>query len=223
MPIKINLLAEALAEEDLRRRDPVKFAIFLGSFLVVLSLVWFSSIMLEHIMANQRLSQVTGEIQSRKTEYSSVQIELKKIADAQKKLDSLQKLSQARFLQGTLMNAFQQLYVSNVQLTRLREDQSYLVTPAVPAVTNANGIIPGHPAANVERILITLDAKDYSSNSGDEVNRFQDALASEDYFKSSLSATNGIHLANLSAPQSSFDGKPYVLFTLECRFPDKPQ
>jgi hypothetical protein len=223
MPIKINLLAEALAEEDLRRRDPVKFAIFLGAFLVVLSLVWFSSIMLEHIMANQQLSQVAGEIQSRKTEYSSVQVKLKKTADAQKKLDSLQKLSRARFLQGTLMNAFQQLYVSNVQLTRLRVDQSYLTTPAIPAVTNINSVIPGHPAANVERILITLDAKDYSSNSGDEVNRFQDALAGQDYFKSSLSPTNGIHLANLSAPQSSFDGKPYVLFTVECRFPDKAQ
>ncbi len=223
MPIKINLLAEALAEEDLRRRDPVKFAIYLGAFLVVLSLVWFSSIMLEHIMANERLSQVTGEIQSRKTEYSSVQIKLKKTADAQKKLDALQKLSRARFLQGTLMNAFQQLYVSNVQLTRMRVDQSYLLIPAVAAVTNVNGVVPGHPAANVERILITLDAKDYSANSGDEVNRFQDALANEDYFKANLSATNGIHLANLSPPQSSFDGRSYVLFTVECRFPDKAQ
>ena len=43
MPIRINLLSEALAEEDLRRRDPVKRAIFIGVFLVALSLVWFSS------------------------------------------------------------------------------------------------------------------------------------------------------------------------------------
>ena len=34
MPIRINLLAESLAEEDLRRRDPVKRAIIIGALLV---------------------------------------------------------------------------------------------------------------------------------------------------------------------------------------------
>jgi hypothetical protein len=223
MPIKINLLAEVLAEEDLRRRDPVKFAIYLGAFLVVLSLVWFSSIMLEHIMANQQYSQVTGEIHSRTSEYSSVQVKLKKIAEAQNKLNALQKLSHARFLQGTLMNAFQHLYVPNVELTRIRVDQNYLARAGTPSVTNLYGVTPGRPAMTVEKIAITLDAKDYSTISGDNVNRFQDALASEEYFKTNLSPTNGIRLANLSAPTSSFDGKPYVLFTLECHFPDIAQ
>ena len=40
MSIRINLLAEAQIAEDLRRRDPVKRAIFAGAFLVVLALVY---------------------------------------------------------------------------------------------------------------------------------------------------------------------------------------
>ena len=36
MPIRINLLAEAIADEDLRRRDPVKRAIYGGAFVVAL-------------------------------------------------------------------------------------------------------------------------------------------------------------------------------------------
>jgi len=221
MPIKVNLLAEALAEEDLRRRDPVKRAIYFGALLVVLSLVWFSSILMVHVMESQQLSTIQGEIQTHTNEYSQVQIKLKKIADAQKKLDALKKLSDSRFLQGTLMNAFQQLYVSNVELTRLHVDQSYATGPGTPSVTNLYGVIPGKAGTSIEKVIITLDAKDYSPNPGDQVYHFQDALAAGDYFKANLNTTNGTSLANISAPQSSFDGKPYVLFTVECRFPDK--
>jgi len=222
MSIKINLLAEALADEDLRRRDPVKRSIFLGAFLIVLSLVWFSSILLVHVIANQELTRVQAEIQSHTNDYSQVQIKLKKIADAQKRLEALQKLSDSRFLQGNLMNAFQQLYVPNVQLTRLRIDQTYTVAGGTAGGANPDGGgTPARPGSATEKILITMDAKDYSANSGDAVNRFQDALSKQAYFKSSLNPTNGIRLANLSAPQSSFDSKPYVLFTMECRFSDK--
>ncbi len=222
MPIKVNLLAEAQAEEDLRRRDPVKRAIFVGAFLVALTLVWFSSILLEHIMASQQLSSVQGQIQLRTNDYASVQIKLKKITEAQKKLDALQKLSDLRFLQGTLMNAFQMLYVPNVELTRLRVTENYSATAAVPAVTNLYGVVPGRPGGATEHIMISVDAKDFSANPGDQVNRFQDVLVGQEYFKGNLNATNGVRLANLSAPQSSFDNsKPYVLFTVECRFPDK--
>jgi hypothetical protein len=221
MPIKINLLAEALAVEDLRRRDPVKRAIYFGALLVVLALVWFSSILLVHIVESQQLSIIQQEIQLHTNDYSSVQIKLKKIADAQRKLDALQKVSNSRFLQGTLMNAFQQLHVPSVELTRLRVEQSYAAGAlGTPSITNLYGVIPGRPATTVEHIVITLDAKDYSDNPGDQVNHFQDALTAADYFKANLNPTNGIRLANLSAPQSSSEGKPYVLFTVECRFPD---
>jgi hypothetical protein len=222
MPIKINLLAEAQAEEDMRKRDPVKRAIFMGIFLVVLSLVWFSSILLVHVVASQKLNGVLVQIQSHTNDYAQVQVNLKKIADTQKRLDSLQLLSASRFLQGDLMNAFQHLYVPNVQLTRLRVGQSYALMAGAPSLTNSYGTVsPGHPPTSVERITFTLDAKDFSANPGDQVNHFKDALARQDYFNANLDKTNGIRLSNLSPPQSALDSKPYVLFTMECRFPDK--
>ena len=63
MPIRINLLAESLAEEDSRRRDPVKRAIYIGALLVVLSLVWYSSIWLNHMLANNELNRVKADVQ----------------------------------------------------------------------------------------------------------------------------------------------------------------
>src|ERR1039457_6682649 len=172
MPIRINLLSEALAEDDLRRRDPVKRAILGGAFLVALSLVWFSSIWLESMLDRQKLNQIQADIQMHTNDYALVQSNLKKIADVQKRMDALDQLTAARFLQGNLMNALQQTYVPNVQLNRLRVDQSYSASAAVPARTNSFGVLMGRLPAVTEHVMLTMDAKDFSPNPGDQVNHF---------------------------------------------------
>ena len=56
MPIRINLLAEAKAAEELRRHDPVKRVIFFGAFLVALALVWSSSLQLERMLGKKAVT-----------------------------------------------------------------------------------------------------------------------------------------------------------------------
>jgi hypothetical protein len=222
MPIRINLLAEALAVEDLRRRDPVKRAIFGGALVVALSLVWFSSTWLEYVMAKQQLSQVEADIQSHTNDYAQVQGNIKKISDIQRRINALDQLTAARFLQGNLLNALQETYVPNVQLSHLRVDQTYTTAAAIPAMTNSFGVVPGRPPVVTEHVALTLDAKDFSSNPGDqEVIHFKDALLKQAYFKPNIDATNGIRLAGESGLQTPMDSKPYVMFTLDCRFIDK--
>ena len=224
MPIRINLLAEALAEEDFRRRDPVKQAIYVGALLVVLSLAWFSSVWLTYLLSQRTLNQIQGEIHNRTNEFSQVQSNLKKVSEGQRRIDALQKFSEARFFQGNLLNAVQQIHVPNVQLTRLRLEQSYIVTSGSAPQTNSFGVVAARPGSSTERIILTIDAKDFSQNAGDQVNRYKDAMTSQSFFKSNLNQTNGVRLAGTpSALQSSLDGKPFVLFTLECRFSDKTQ
>lgn len=222
MPIRLNLLAEALATEDMRRRDPVKRAIFGGALLVALALVWSSSLVLEGMLATSGLSQVDSEIQTRTNEYSLVTANLKKIADAQKKLDALQHLSASRFLQGDFLNALQQIYVPNVKFMRFRVDQAYLYKEGTPTQTNNFGnVIIGRPAVATEKIMLSLDARDSSANPGDQVNKFKDSVIKPLYFQTRLDKTNGLRLSNLTAPQIGPDGRPYVLFTLECRYTDQ--
>jgi hypothetical protein len=221
MPIRINLLAESLAEEDLRRRDPVKRAIIIGALLVAVSLVWCSSNWLETFMVKGNLTNIDNRIQAHTNDFSQVLLNQKKAAETQRRLDSLQKLNSTRFLLGNLMNAFQKTYVSNVQVTRIRVDQAYNVIAGSPAVTNAYGVVPGKPGSSVEKIALIVDAKDLSANPGDQVNHFKDALVGQEFFKSQLNQTNGVRLSNLSAPQSQADNRSFVVFTLECRFLDK--
>jgi len=219
MPIRINLLAEAQVAEDLRRRDPAKRVLFAGALLVAVALVWSSSLLLKEMLARKELALVQSEIQTRTNEYDRVLLNSKKTADAQNKLDELKKLSAARFLQGSLLNALQRATVPGVQLTRLRVDQTYVYTEGTRSQTNRFGVVAGRPPIVTEKVLVTLDAKDSSANPGDQVNRFNDALTQQPYFQTMLDKTNGVRLASLSPPQTGPDGKPYVLFTVECRYP----
>jgi TolA-binding protein len=221
MPIRINLLTEALAEEDLRRRDPVKRVIFIGLLLVVLALVWFSSTWLEYKLLQKNFSQVENEIRSHTNDYSLVQASQKQLSDGQRRLNALQQLNTNRFLQGNLLNALQHIYVPSVQLTRLKLDQKYTFNEGSAAQTNTSKMVLGRPGSSIERITLTLDAKDASPNPGDQVNPYKDALTKLDYLNSTPDKTNDVRL--VSAPQSavSVEGKPFVQFTLEYHFPDK--
>jgi hypothetical protein len=206
MPIQINLLTEAQAQEDSRKRDPVKRAIFAAALLVALTLVWFSSISLEHMVANSNLARVQSEIQAHTNDYNVVVANLKQITAKQSQLTALSELSSARFLQGDLMNALQQLYVSNVCLMRVQIQQSYTLKSS---------------SSIDEHTLLTLDAKDSSPNPGDQVNHYKDALGQIVFFKSNLDAGGGVKLLNLGAPQTASDSRPFVSFTIEYSFPDQ--
>jgi len=217
MPIRINLLAEAKIKEEMRRRDPVKRAIFFGAFLVVFALVWSSSLQLEVMISKKDLSRVQAEIMTRTNEFQSVLVSQKQLTSVNERLAALQKLSASRFLHGNYLNALQMATMDGVQMTRIRLEQNYDVNPAVPNKTVNGRVVIGSPGTSTEKIVLTLDVKDTSANPGDAVEKFKERIASQAYFKTVLSPTNGVKLISLSPPQSA-DGRPYVLFNLECNF-----
>jgi hypothetical protein len=220
MPIHINLLAEAQAAEDLRRRDPVKRAIFIGISLVVVSLVWSGMVEINDILAKERFAGVQTAVNAKTNAYQLVESNRKKVDAIQFKLAALQKMQAARFLQGSLLDALQHATVDGVQLTRLRVDQAYFLTEGTDSQTNGDRVIAGRPATVKERIIAHLDARDFSANPGDQVNKFKDVITKQAYFQAMLDKTNGVQLANPpSAPQTDA-GKPYVMFTLDCRYPE---
>ena len=227
MPIHINLLAEAQAAEELRRRDPIKRMIFGGLLFVALMLAWWSWLQVRVLAANTELSQVQAQIAAHTNAYQVVQISQKKITETKDKLEALQKLTRDRFLQGNLLNALQLATVPGVRLTKMRVDQNYTTmegTASQDGGAHQSGSGRGaHRTSDTvtEKIIVNLDAVDYSSNPGDQVNRFKDALGELPYFEHALDETNGLRLINLSPPQVSVDGKASVMFTVQCTFPDQ--
>lgn len=221
MSIRINLLAEAQALEDLRRRDPVKRALWTGLILLILLLAWSSSIQLKAIIAKGELNRVEAQLNAREAEFKAVLDKQSKLGDMNHRLQSVNQLACNRLLQASILDALEHTLVDSVRLIRIRTEQSYVMTDAVKAATNGTKITPARPATSTERIVLTLEARDTSPNPGDQVNRFKEALVSFPYFQKALgSATNEVRLASLSPPQSVAEGKPFVSFTLECRYPE---
>jgi hypothetical protein len=214
MPIHINLLAEAQALEDQRRRDPVKRVVLGGVVVLLLILAWSSSLMVKTIIAKGDLSLLEGNLNSRTNEYRQILDNQRKLGEGKQKLEALQRLATNRFLIGNLLNALQKNTVDNVQLVRLKVDQAYILTEETKTKNPK-------PATATERIVVTLNARDNSSVPGDAVNKYQEALSGAPYFQAALGTAGGFRLATLGAPQTDPEGKSFVLFTLEGRFPEK--
>src|SRR5437868_2272505 len=98
MPIKINLLAEAQAAEELRRKDPVKRAI-LGAILVVFAaLAWSSAIQVKMLTRKSELNGVEASWKRIEKDYQAAVESRRRVLEAEEKLVALQQLTTNRFL-----------------------------------------------------------------------------------------------------------------------------
>jgi len=221
MPIRINLLAESLALEDQRRRDPVKRAIWVGASLVVLALAASIVLQVQVMVRKGELNRVETQLAARTNEFQQILSNQRNLTEVSRKLGALSQMATNRLLCGTLLNALQQTTIDDVNLIRFRVDQSFALNDEVKPKTNSNDrVIPGRPASVTEKTALTLEARDSSANAGDLVNKYKQAIAEGPYFQGILGKTNDIRLTNLSPP-TGLDGKVYVQFMLECRYPEK--
>lgn len=220
MPIRINLLAEQQALEEERRRDPVKRAIWIGAFLVALMLIWSMSLLGESMLGKSELSRFQVDRNSRTNEYRQILENKKRLDDIHFKLAALHRLATNRFLVGNLLNALQQGPADEVQLTHLKIDQNYVLVDEIKATTGENPT-PAKPATATEKITLSLDAKDNSSDAGAGIGKYQEALSRLPYFLNALGKPLELKLQQRGTPQTDADGRVTVFFRLECRFPDK--
>jgi hypothetical protein len=222
MPIRINLLAEALAAEEERRRDPVKRGMFVAAVFVSLVIVWAVGLQMKLIAARSRLSRVETRWKSMEKGYQAAVDAQRKAIEAEQKLTALQLMTTNRFLWGNVLNAFQQTLggVEDVQVVRFKADQVYLPIEGTPNRTNGHSVVAGKPPSATERITLTVDARDTSLQPGKRVNQFKEAIAAVPFFRESLEKTNGVRLTQRSAPQFG-GGQQFVMFQLLCNFPEK--
>jgi hypothetical protein len=224
MPIRINLLAEAQAAEELRRKDPVKRGAVLAVLLVLLELCWSSTRQVKIMAAKGELNSLETKWQAIEKNYQKAVDDHRKELEAEEKLAALQQYTTNRLLWGTTLNAFQQtlMGVDQIQVVRLKTEQSYVLNEEAkkPSETSKPGAKA--VAASTEKVNLTIEALDFSPQPGGQVNKFKEAITTVPYFHQILQKTNGVLLTSLSAPQLGPAGRtPYVLFTLQCFLPEK--
>lgn len=219
MPIQINLLAENFAAEEEKRNDPVKRATWLGAFCVFLVLLWYSSLMMKHMVVASRLEEKQTEWSSLEDDNKSIRSLSDGITQATGNMAALDRLATNRFLWAPVLDALTQTMVADVELVNFKTSQSFVVvTPPDDNKKRKKKI----PSTSTEKIMVTLDARDYGEQAKQSYNTFRDLIAGSEYFKKELGA-EGLKLAQLLPPTdaNAGTGKAYVQFSLECKFPER--
>src|SRR5512139_2706623 len=104
MPIRINLLAEAQDQEELRRKDPVKRTVA-GSFvLVVLFLLWSAVLQLRVISSSADLKGLDGRWKEIEDSFKKAETSQRGLIDIERKLAALEAFRTNRFLWGSVLN-----------------------------------------------------------------------------------------------------------------------
>jgi hypothetical protein len=128
MPIRINLLAEQIAAEEMRRKDPIKRALIIGAALTVLMLIWIGLAQLKVNSARAEMSDLEYQISKLEDRYKAVRLNEAAMAEANRRIVSLERYSTNRIFWGTLLDAVQNVAVSRIRLTEIRGDYKYVVT-----------------------------------------------------------------------------------------------
>jgi hypothetical protein len=98
MPIRLNLLAEQQAAEDLRRRDPVKRAMWVAGLIVGVVAIWSGRLQIKLMAAMHVVNGYEAEWKKLEPEYKKVTANFDKAAEAERKWTALQSLASNRVL-----------------------------------------------------------------------------------------------------------------------------
>ncbi|MBA4149855.1 MAG: hypothetical protein H0X66_17205 [Verrucomicrobia bacterium] len=224
MPIKLNLLAEAQAAEDVRRKDPVKRAIAVGALIILAMLVWSGLLYWETAAARAEQARFESTWIDLEKRYTELAQEQKLTRDLNGRIAALERYSTNRFLWGSTLNAVQQTIpqqlIGTIQLMRLNGMHTYQVVEAIPVKKKGTKVIQAARAAtSTERIAIILEARDYGNPADQNFNKFKNAILGVPYFKNLLSADR-ILIRSVGQPLKDVAAnKDYAPFTLECQLP----
>ena len=201
------------------RKDPVKRAIWIGSFAVFVVLLCAATLQCKIIAARSDISTLQASWKTIEKQVTEVNDHRNNARELHQKLSALDQFTTNRMLWAAALNALQYTPVDGVQIVRVHTDQQYSITEGTKPSPDGKGP-PPKLASATEKITVFLDGRDYSLRAGDQVPRYRQSLASYPYFKSALQKTNEIQLTSQTAPQTD-QGRSYIGFGLKLFFEEK--
>jgi hypothetical protein len=125
MPIRINLLAEEQAVEEMRRRDPIKRAIIGGAIAILLVIGWIGITQMTVSAARSELSDTVARL--KEVDDSSRQVKSNQLAVAEYdlKIRALERYSTNRLFWASLLESLQRAALQDIRLMEVKADQKY--------------------------------------------------------------------------------------------------
>jgi hypothetical protein len=206
MPIRINLLAEQKEEEELRRRDPVKRAIWGAGVLVALAILGAVQLQFKVVQAKNELAGAESSWSHLERQYIAVSNNWSELRSIESRLASLDRYATSRFLWTEPLNALQFASVENVRLVKLDGTQIFTETKLARFETNLNFELP-------PRSWWKFWGEKPSTNIHDSVNRVLGAVTNNTNFArfqplltttvtASTSSVRIVAKINVSKPES---------------------
>lgn len=220
MPIRLNLLAEEQYLAEMRRRDPVKRAAWLGGLVVVLMLCWWGWLMFSKVQAKAAMARHEAAFKGIEAKAKAVGDQIKKAGEVERNIHALNRMGTNRVLWASCLNALQECAMDQVIVTRVRADQTYVLTPAV---VNKAEPRKSKPASAAERIVLVIAARDYGRPADENSIKFKEKIQGHPWFKKYLAAENPIAFKGFSNPTPDKEDptKVFITFTMECAFAEQ--
>lgn len=219
MPIRLNLLAEEQYLAEVRRRDPVKRAAWMGGFFVLLMFFWWGWLRFsEHNATDAKAGHVAAFERIEKAAKDTAEL-VKKAGEIERNIHALNRMATNRVLWSGCMNALQECALDQIQVSRVRVEQSYNVQAAV--VSKERG--KSKPAVSTEHIVLVIVARDYGRSDEEGSTKFKDKIKDHPWFKQYLARENPISFKGFSNPTPDKDdpSRVFVTFTMECAFAEQ--
>lgn len=214
--ISLDLLAEERDAQALRRRDPVKLGYFIGALSIVLILIWGSYLKIRSTDADAAVDRKLASLKVLQKASLEVSAEAKRAGELERTLKTLQQWKTNRFEWAPAFDALKHTVVDDIQVVRIKTDQTVSYIPALKAVTNNNVVVAAKPAITTEKITVNIQAKDFADPPAAE--KFMESIKANPWFQKHLRKNEPIRLKDRLAPQvdPADPTKTFILFTVEC-------
>lgn len=217
MPIVINLLAEEQAAEELRRRDPLKKAIWIATCCALLSLLLVGYYQMKLSGARKHQAAKEAEWAELESKVRDAKLLREESIVLTAKYMALQQYAANRFLWGPTLDVIQNCMIPDIRVMSINSDQRFSYVEPVKATE----VTPAKPGECTEALSIIIKARDDGPSSEQKYNMFREKLASHAYYKEIFNGRDGVTLDELSPPiaEGGDPNKTYVLFRLKCALP----
>lgn len=214
MPIRINLLAEELHAAEMRRRDPVKRAVFVAVVIVGSVIGWYVWLLAQKGLQSAAVSRNKAALAALEEEAAAAREKLSGVTELETRIKQLNNLATNRVLWGAFMNSMQQVVLPEVPVTQLRVSQGYILE-APPST----GRVP-MPATSTEKISVAITARDYGKPAEQLYDRFRQQVLADPWMMKHLDESKGITFDSFGGPTPDRKdySKSYVPFTMRLNF-----
>jgi len=202
----------------MRRRDPVKRAIWAGGILGGLMLLWIVSMQAKLIAAKKDYDQTQTEWKALEKADGQIRTNLSRSAQLERRLTALGNLSTNRFLWSAPLNALQFCMIPDIELIEISTKQTYALT-LVKIDPNTKKVQV--PASVTEKITLTIKADDFAPANQANHTKFMDSVAKQPYFRDNLRRPDPLKFAERTPTPPEAESRRTATFGFECQFPEK--